>query len=139
MAPARGTDRRHKSPGREHRVNLRFDAAERQDVTIAAARAGLTATGFCANAAVAAARGTAAPGGLVAGTAVTRTELAELQRELFAARTAVVRTGTNLNQATAALNATGEAPVWLGHAVQRCTRSLDQLDAVVGEIHRRLR
>jgi hypothetical protein len=70
---------------------------------------------------------------------VTRTELAELQRELFAARTAVIRTGTNLNQATAALNATGEAPAWLDRAVERCGQSLRQLDAVTVEIDRRLR
>ncbi|MFB9187119.1 hypothetical protein ACFFX1_54115 [Dactylosporangium sucinum] len=70
---------------------------------------------------------------------MTRHELAELQRDLFAARTAVIRTGTNLNQAVAALNATDEAPVWLGLAVARCERALGQLDAVVGEVDRRLR
>jgi hypothetical protein len=135
----RGSDRRHQFPGRKQRVNLRFDANEHRDVATAAARSGLTPAGFCANAAVAAARGAAAPGGLVCGTGVTRYELAELQRDLFAARTAVIRTGTNLNQATAALNATGEAPAWLDQAVRRCERSLGQLDAVVAEVDRRLR
>lgn len=137
--PVRGADRRHRSPGREFRVNLRFDAGEHHDVVIAAVRAGLTSTGFCADAALAAARGIAAPGGLMRGVGVTRQELAGLQRELFAARTAVIRTGTNLNQAVAVLNATGVAPVWLDHAVARCDRWLDQLDAVVGDIDRRLR
>jgi len=135
----RGSDRRHQFPGRQQRVNLRFDANEHREVASAAARSGLTPAGFCANAALAAARGTTAPGSLVAGAGVTRYELAELQRELFAARTAVIRTGTNLNQATAALNATGEAPAWLDHAVKRCERSLDQLDAIVSDIDRRLR
>ncbi len=135
----RGSDRRHQFPGRQQRINLRFDADEHRDVRAAALRAGMTPAGFCADAALAAARGTAAPGGLVAGTGVTRAELAALQRDLFAARTAVIRTGTNLNQAVAALNATGDAPVWLDHAVKRCERSLDQLDAVVADVDRRLR
>ncbi|GIJ29489.1 hypothetical protein Vqi01_46510 [Micromonospora qiuiae] len=135
----RGVDRRHQFPGRQHRINLRLDDTEHRDIVTAAARTGLTPTGFCANAALAAARGTTAPGSLITGTGVTRAELAAVQRELFAARTAVVRTGTNLNQATAALNATGETPVWLDHAVKRCERAIDRLDAVVAEIHQRLR
>ncbi|WP_330186135.1 hypothetical protein KZZ52_41765 [Dactylosporangium sp. AC04546] len=135
----RGLDRRHQFPGRRRRVNLRFDEAEHHDVVVAADRTGLTPAGFCADAALAAARGAAAPGRMVSGTAVTRHELAELQRDLFAARTAIIRTGTNLNQAVAALNATGEAPVWLGLAVARCERALGQLDAVVGDVDRRLR
>ncbi|GAA4733867.1 hypothetical protein [Phytohabitans rumicis] len=135
----RGSDRRHQFPGRHQRVNLRLDATEYQDVAAAAARSGVTPAGFSANSALAAARGTAAPGSLVSGTRVTRYELAEVQRKLFAARTAVIRTGTNLNQATAALNATGEPPAWLDRAVKRCERSLDQLDALVADIDRRLR
>src|SRR5437762_3256524 len=136
---ARGSDRRHQFPGRQQRINVRFDENEHRDVAAAAARSGLTPTGFCANAALAAARGTPAPGKHISGTGITRYELAALQRELFAARTAVIRTGTNLNQATAALNATGEAPAWLDYAVQRCGRSLDQLDALAADIDRRLR
>ena len=49
-------------------------------------------------------------------------ELAELQRELFTARNAVNQTGVNLNQAVAALNATGQPPVWLEHAVSRVVK-----------------
>ncbi|MDG4784899.1 hypothetical protein O7626_02955 [Micromonospora sp. WMMD1102] len=135
----RGADRRHQFPGRQQRINLRLDDAEYGDVVTAASRAGLTPTGFCADAALAAARGNAAPGGLIGGTGVTRAELAAMQRDLFATRTAITRTGTNLNQATAALNATGEAPVWLDHAVRRCTQALDRLDALVADIDRRLR
>ncbi|WP_213454912.1 hypothetical protein [Rhizomonospora bruguierae] len=134
----RGADRRHQFPGRRQRINLRLDDTEHGDVVAAASRAGLTPTGFCADAALAAARGNTAPGSLIAGTGVTRAELATLQRELFAARTAITRTGTNLNQATAALNATGEAPVWLDHAVRRCVQALDKLDALVADIDRRL-
>lgn len=65
-------------------------------------------------------------------------ELAALQRELFAARTAVNRTGVNLNQAVAALNATGQPPAWLEHAVNRVTRAVAEVDTVVAQLHRRL-
>lgn len=140
IAPTRrGADRRHQFPGRQHRINLRFDTDEHRDITAAATRAGLTPGGFCANTALAVARGTATPGALITGTGLTRSELTQLQRELFAARTAVIRTGTNLNQATAALHATGQPPIWLHHAVTRCERSLHRLDAVIADIDRRLR
>ena len=58
---------------------------------------------------------------------------------MFAARVALNRVGTNLNQAVAALNATGEAPEWMDRAVARCVRFLEALDEVVSRIHRRLR
>ncbi|GAA4737667.1 hypothetical protein Prum_067950 [Phytohabitans rumicis] len=61
-----------------------------------------------------------------------------MQRELFAARTAVNRTGTNLNQAVAQVNSTGQPPVWLEHAVDRVGNAVRELDALVGRIHRRL-
>jgi hypothetical protein len=99
----------------------------------------MTPTGFCADAALAAARGTNGPSALANGGGITRAELAALQRDLFAARTAVGRVGTNLNQAVAALNATGEPPVWLGRAVARCCRVLEQVDAAAAAIDRRLR
>jgi hypothetical protein len=139
LGALRGSDRRHRFPGRLHRINLRLDDDEHRDLVAAAGRAGLTVTGFCADAALAAARGTTAPGSFIAGTGITRTELAGLQRDLFAARTAAVRAGTNLNQAVAALNATGEAPLWLNHAVARCSRTLARLDDVSARIDRRLR
>ena len=47
--------------------------------------------------------------------------------------------GTNLNQAVAALNATGQAPVWLERAVALSATAAERLDAVVSRIHRRLR
>ncbi len=119
-AAPRGSDRRHQSPARRQRVNLRLDDHEHHEVTIAAARAGLTTAGFCATAALAAARESTAPGQPISGVGITRTELAALQRDLFAARTAITRTGTN--QAVAALNTTSNAPAWLGHAAHRCQR-----------------
>lgn len=135
----RGAHRRHQFPGRLHRINLRLNPDEHHDITTAAARAGMTPTGYCAEAALAAARHTTTPGAPIPGLGVTRAELAALQRELFAARTAVIRTGTNLNQAIAALHAVGEPPDWLGHAVARCDRTRDLLDRVAAAIDRRLR
>jgi hypothetical protein len=68
-----------------------------------------------------------------------REELARLQRQLFASRTAVVRFGTNVNQAVAALNATAEAPEWMDRAVALAGKSIQQLDEVIAEVDRRLR
>jgi hypothetical protein len=99
----------------------------------------MTPTGFCADVALAAARGINGPSTLANGGGITRAELVSLQRDLFAARTALGRVGTNLNQAVAALNATGEPSVWLGHAVARCDRTLEQIDAAAAAIDRRLR
>jgi hypothetical protein len=64
--------------------------------------------------------------------------LAEAQVELAALRTAVVRVGTNLNQAVAALHAKGEAPVWLRHVVEQCGRALAAIDDTASHLHRRL-
>lgn len=130
-----GRDREHLFPGRVRRINPSFTAGEYAEVVAAARRVGLTPTGFCAVAALAAARG----GHGVGPPADAGCELlAQVQVELFDARTAVVRTGTNLNQAVTMLHATGEAPVWLRHAATRCMRSLAGLDAAVAAVHRRL-
>jgi hypothetical protein len=136
---ARGHDRQHQFPGRERRINLRLDAHEHEAVTTAAERIGITPSGFCAEAALAAARGLTPPGGLMPGTGITREELASLQRTLFEAQTTVNIVGRNLNQAVAALNATGITPVWLDRAVRSCERSADALTEVVHGIDARLR
>ncbi|HEU4422778.1 MAG TPA: hypothetical protein VFR67_09610 [Pilimelia sp.] len=65
--------------------------------------------------------------------------MARLQAELFDARVAVVRIGTNLNQAVAALHATGEAPDWLPRVAAACERRMARLDAVIARVDRRLR
>lgn len=106
---------------------------EKRVVDLAAAQAGLTSAGYAAKAAVAAASGDAGPAGAVAG------GLRELQRELFAARRAVVMFGSNVNQAAVAFNATGELPAWVGEAVRLCAGAVGRLDEVTVRIHRRLR
>jgi hypothetical protein len=98
----------------------------------------MTVTGFCALAALAVARRRLGEPGRVGEAPAGVEDLAELQRELFAARNAVNRTGVNLNQAVAALNSTGRPPVWLEHAVQRVRRAVAEVDTVVPRIHRRL-
>jgi murein L,D-transpeptidase YcbB/YkuD len=74
---------------------VRFTADEYAELAAAAAWAGLTPTGYVGEVALAAARGVTAESGIDPG-AITRAELAQLQRDLFAARIAV-------NQAAASL------------------------------------
>ncbi|MEV6631900.1 hypothetical protein AB0M54_14225 [Actinoplanes sp. NPDC051470] len=123
---------------RGQRLTPRFTDAELSAIKAAADAAQMTVTGFCALAALAVARRRPSEAGRVGEAPAGVEELAELQRELFAARNAVNRTGVNLNQAVAALNSIGAPPVWLEHAVQRVTRAVAEVDTVVARIHRRL-
>lgn len=130
-----GRDRRHHSTLRRWRVNASFSDDEHAAVAAAAARSGLTVTGYVATAAVTAAN---QHGGVVAGS--DRFEaLAGLQAELFHARTALNRAGGNLNQAVTVLHASGQPPVWLASAVRLVTRAVAALDEVVTRVDRRLR
>lgn len=123
--------RAHQRPGRPHRLSLRLSGQEMQLLEAAAAEAGLTVAGFAAKAAVAAASGGNGLG--------TSGDLRELQRELFAARRSVTLFGSNVNQAAAGWNSTGELPEWAADAVRLCRRAVDRLDEVTARIHRRLR
>lgn len=104
------------------------------EIEAVAAAMGMTPTGYLAEAGLAAARGVP-PSSLDP----AREALASLLAELFDARVALGRVGTNLNQAVAALNATGQRPAWLEHAVVRCDRRIAALDEVVARIGRVLR
>jgi hypothetical protein len=130
----RGRDRRHQTPGREHRLTPRFSAEELAVIQRAAGQVGMTVTGFCAEATLTQAR-------QVENAALDplRDILADFQAELYAARTAVGRVGTNLNQAVAAFNATGQAPEWLVTAAVLCERRMERIDAVIALVDRRLR
>ena len=55
----------------------------------------------------------------------------------MAARAAVRRFGGNVNQAVTALNVTGEAPEWLGQAVQLTARAVARVDAAAELLMRR--
>jgi hypothetical protein len=130
----RGRDRTHYRPGRPHRVNARFNAEELAAIEAAATAAGMTPTGWCAEVALAAAHGSP-PVSLD----LAREGLAQLQAELFDARVAVGRIGTNLNQAVAALHATGDVPDWLVRAAALCERRMERLDEVIALVDGRLR
>jgi hypothetical protein len=123
---------------RDQRLTPRFTDAELSAVRAAAEAAQMTVTGFCALAALALARRTPGEVGPAGEAPAGVQELAELQRELFAARNAVNRAGVNVNQAVAQLHSTGQPPVWLEQAVNRVTRAVAEVDTVVSRIHRRL-
>ncbi len=135
----RGGDRRHQFPGRTKQVFVRLSPTEYDHIAAAAARVDLTPTGYVAETALAAATGTAPSSGQMDTSGATRAELARLQRELFAVRTAVTRVGTNLNQAVATLHSIGHPTDRLRSAVVRCDEVLQAVDAAVAAIDRRLR
>jgi hypothetical protein len=120
--------RDHRSPARGRRITVRLDDTELAAIELAAGRAGLTPTGYVGAVALAAARGTVPPT-----PSATRQALAEL----MAARTQLRRFGTNVNQAVAALHATGEAPEWLAPAVETTTRAVRRVDEAAEALMRR--
>lgn len=123
--------RRYSFPGRrDHRTHVRFTAGEYAELAAAAERLGLTPTGYVGEAALAVARGLTTDGRVDTG-GITRAELAQLQRDLFAARTAVNQAAAGLRQMPP-----GAAP---DDAIASCARSVAQHDAVVARIHRQLR
>jgi hypothetical protein len=88
-------------------------------VAEAARGAGLTPSGYAAEAALAAANGVDAP---------STAPLREALLELMAARGQVRRFGVNVNQAVRELNATGDVPPWLAQAVSLTLRAVSQLE-----------
>src|SRR5271169_2543812 len=114
------------------RRTVRFDLTEEEfaELEQAAGRAGLAKGAFAAEAALAAARGTAtAPG------ASFQDALAELMRAAGLVR----RIGVNLNQAVAKLNATGQQSGDLLPYAQACMRRVDHLDAVADQLRKAIR
>lgn len=128
-----GRYRPHARPGRTRQVRLRYTQLEYETVARAARAAGLATTGYVAEAALAAATGAEPP---------TSAPWREALTELMAARGQVRRMGLNINQATRVLNATGEQPVWLEHALNLTERAVTRLDdaaTVVAGLDRRPR
>jgi uncharacterized protein (DUF1778 family) len=131
-----GRRREHDSTRRTLRLTPRLSAQERAEIDAAATAVGMTVNGFAAEAALSVARGLP----MVSGAALDREALARLQRQLFEARTAVNRFGSNVNQAVAALHASGYPPTEaLTHATSLCTSAVRNLDELIDEVHRRLR
>ncbi|MBC3763433.1 plasmid mobilization protein [Quadrisphaera oryzae] len=110
---------------RDRQVKFRATAEEYALLTEAARSAGLTPSGYAAEAALAAARGVRAP---------SLTPVREALVELMAARTQVRRVAVNVNQAVRVLNATGEAPEWLAAAVTITDRAVERLDGAAAEL-----
>jgi hypothetical protein len=118
------TPRAHR-PGRTRRITIAYDHDEYTAITAAARAAGLTPTGYTAEAALAAATSTAPP---------MAQPLREALLELIAARTQVRRFGINVNQAVRELNTTGEPPEWLANAVALTNRAVTRLDQATTRI-----
>ncbi len=129
-----GRHRDHQRPARPHAVLVRLSDEEHQAIHDAASRTHLTATGFTAMAALASATATAGPE-----SGQTAAALRDLQQELFAARRAVNMYASNVNQAAAAYNSTGQLPDWIVEAVTLCASAVARIDQVTGRIRRRLR
>jgi hypothetical protein len=121
--------------GHTERVVLYCSQADRAELERAADSAGMSRSLFCAEAALAAARGT----GHGLHKAQEREGLARLQRQLFAARTEVNRFAASVNQAVAKLNSTGDIPPELVAAVALTAASVARLDELITAVDRRLR
>jgi hypothetical protein len=111
--------RRHRFPARTESVRARYDRDELAVVAAAAARAGMTASGYVAATALAVAAGSRPP---------DASGDRELLAELLQARLAVRRYAVNVNQGIAALHSGAGAPVWLQRAAAGCDRAVDRLD-----------
>jgi hypothetical protein len=100
-------------------VKVRYDDREHAALAGAAERAGLTVAGFLAGAGLS-----------VAGQGPPPSQAAdrELLGELLRLRLAIRRYAVNVNQAVAALNSTGQAPVWLSRAVAGADQAVVSAD-----------
>ena len=108
---------------------VRFSLTEKEfdEVSEAAARSGLARGAFAADLTLAAARGTQARAGL---------PVREALVELMAAARLVRRVSTNLNQAVARLNATGQRSDDLVPAAQFCVRMIRRLEEAAEQLRR---
>jgi hypothetical protein len=108
-------------------VQFSLTEAEFAEVGDAAARRGLARGAFAAEAALASAR--QAP-------ATAWSPVGEALAEVAAAAGLVRRIGTNLNQAVARLNATGQPGADLLPVAQFCARVVDRLDQTAEQLRR---
>jgi hypothetical protein len=108
-------------------VQFSLTEEEFQEVSRAAERSGLARGAFAAEVALATARGTQAR---------VWSPLREALAELVAAAGLVRRAGTNLNQAVAKLNATGQRGEDLLPAAQFCVRVIRRLDDAAEHVRR---
>ncbi len=126
---AQGAVRRRSRLGvsRSRVVQFSLSEEEFEEVCLAAGRLGLARGAFAAEVVLAAARGEAAP---------SVSPVREALVEVMAAAGLVRRAGTNLNQAVAKLNATGQAGAELVPAAAFCVRVIRRLDEVAEQLRR---
>jgi uncharacterized protein (DUF1778 family) len=120
---------RHQGKSRTCRIAISVDQAEQEEIEQAARAEALTVSAFVAEKALATARHT-----LPQTTAPLREALADLAR----ATAQVQKVGTNLNQAVAALNATGQAPGNLIQYARYATTIVEKIDQIVLRIRHHL-
>ena len=104
---------------------LRYTEAEFAEIGAAARDAGLTPSGYAADAALSLATGAQPPT-----TAPWRSALLELMD----ARGQVRRIGVNVNQAVRVLNTSGEPPVWLEHVIEIAARAVLRIDEAASAV-----
>lgn len=119
--------RPHRFPGRDRVVKVRYDEQEHSALAEAAARAGLTPSGFLAAAGLSVATGQRPPAPTVD---------REVLSELVALRAAITRYGVLVNQALAAWHSTGSAPVWLQQAMHGAHRAVRRVDEATDRLVR---
>lgn len=127
QAPSRRRSRQ--ATPRPHLVKFFLTDEELADLDIAAGRSGLARGAFAAEAALAAARGTPSPASSLAREALV---------EMMTAAGLVRRIGTNLNQAVAKLNATGQRGEDLLPAAEFCARVIRRLDEAAEQLRHRV-
>ena len=110
-------------------VQFSLTQEEFDEVSGAAERCGLARGAFAAEATLAAARG---------GQARAVSPLREALGELMAAAGLVARIGTNLNQAVARLNSTGQRSEDLMPAAEFCVRVIRRLDEAAEHVRRNI-
>jgi hypothetical protein len=108
-------------------VQFSLTEEEFEEVSAAAARSGLARGAFAADVTLAASRGVRSRAG---------SPVREALVELIAAAGLVRRVGTNLNQAVARLNATGQRGDDLLPAAQVCVRVIRRLDEAAEQLRR---
>jgi len=128
VVSGRGVRRRARQEvSRPRVVQFSLTEEEFQEVSEAAERCGLARGAFAAEAALAAARGSEP---------AVWSPVREALVELIAAAGLVGRVGTNLNQAVARLNATGQRGEDLLPAAQFCVRVIRRLDETAERLRR---
>src|ERR1019366_8856690 len=126
---ASGTVRRRSREAVPRPRVVQFSLTEEEfgEVSLAAQRSGLARGAFAAEAALASARGAQAR---------VWSPVREALVEVMTAAGLVRRAGTNLNQAVARLNATGQRGEDLVPAARFCVRVIRRLDEAAGQLRR---